>query len=278
LFRGLRTILLCYLGILLVLLVLENWLVYHPTAAGQSWNAAPNAAVQDLDLRTADGTRIHAWWCPHPGAAGALLYCHGNAGNLSHRAGSVAALQQRLGVSVLIFDYPGYGKSAGRPSEKGCYAAADAAYDWLTGTQKVPPEKLLLYGGSLGGGVAVDLASRRPYGALILIKTFTSMPDVGQGLYPWLPVRWLMRNRFNNLAKIGDCKGPVFIAHGTTDTLIPFSQSERLFAAAAEPKRFFTMPGVDHNDPVSGECFEALRQFLVEHVPGAVRVAALAGN
>src|SRR5262249_58324820 len=173
-----------------------------------------------------------------------LLYCHGNAGNLSHRAGAVAALQKLLGVPILIFDYPGYGKSAGRPTEAGCCAAAEAAYDWLTGTQKVPPERLLLYGGSLGGGVAVDLASRRPYGALILMKTFTSMPDVGQSLYPWLPVRWLMRNRFNSLEKIGSCRQPVFIAHGTTDGLIPFAQGERLFAAANEPKRFFAMPGV----------------------------------
>jgi fermentation-respiration switch protein FrsA (DUF1100 family) len=260
----------CYLGVIVVLMALENWLVYHPIQASQEWQAPPNDRVRDLDLLSADGTRIHAWWCPVEGAKGAILYCHGNAGNLSHRAGSITALQQVLHESVLIFDYPGYGKSGGRPSEAGCYAAADAAYDWLMEKQKILPKDILLYGGSLGGGVAVDLASRKPHRALILLKTFTSTPDVARKMYPWLPVRWLMRNRFDNLGKIHLCKQPVFIGHGTTDRVVPFEQGQRLFAAANEPKGFFPMPGVDHNDPVTGDFFIALRKFLA----GAEAIAA----
>src|SRR5207248_5963463 len=131
---------------------------------------------------------------------------------------------QQLEMPVLIFDYPGYGRSEGSPSEAGCYAAAEAAYAWLVQTQQVPPGQIILYGGSLGGGVAVELARRQPHRALILVSTFTSIPDMAQQLYPWLPARWLVRNRFDSLAKIGQCTQPVFIAHGTADGLLPYTQ------------------------------------------------------
>ncbi len=265
-----RLILFCYLGVMIVLWLLENWLVYHPVSPAQDWCPPPNDRVRDLELTTAQGTRIHAWWCPVEGASGALLYCHGNAGNLSQRASSITGLQKVLNESILIFDYPGYGKSSGRPSEAGCYAAADAAYDWLVEKQKVPPEKVLIYGNSLGGGVAVDLASRKPHRALILLKTFTAMPDVGQRLYPWLPVRWLMRNRFDSVAKISRCRQPVFVAHGRPDGLVPFRLGEQLFAAANEPKFFFPMDGVDHNDPVPPELFAALQDFLAKAEAGSL--------
>ena len=265
--RGLRLLALAagvYLGVIVVLLALENSLVYHPTPAGVDWQPPPAAAVRDVELTSADGSRIHGWWYPKAGADKALLYFHGNAGNLSHRGGAIAELHHELGVSVLIIDYPGYGRSGGSPSEAGCYAAADAAYDWLTKEQKVAPENLLIYGASLGGGVATDLASRREHGALILVKTFTSMPDVAQGLYPWLPVRWLMRNRYDSLTRIRQCRRPVFVAHGTADGLIPCAQGERLFAAANEPKKFLAMPGVDHNEDWGAGFFPALREFLHE--------------
>jgi fermentation-respiration switch protein FrsA (DUF1100 family) len=250
-----------------VLLLLENWLLFRPISATQEWLAPPNSRVQDVDLKTVGGTRIHAWWCPvehWDPSQGVMLYCHGNAANLSHRAGSLARWQSELGLSILIFDYPGYGRSAGKPTEAGCYAAADAAYDWLTDVKKVLPERIVLYGGSLGGGVAVDLASRRLCRALVLVKTFTSLPDAAQSAYPFLPARWLVRNRFDNLAKIGRCTQPVFVAHGTADQLIPFRQGQRLFDAANQPKRFLSMPGIDHNSALSSEFFTALRTFLAE--------------
>jgi fermentation-respiration switch protein FrsA (DUF1100 family) len=271
LYCGLRALVLGvgggYLGVILVLMALENRLVFFPTPAAVDWQPPLSDLIQDVQLTTPPGMKLHAWWLPQEGATGAILYCHGNAGNLSHRGRSVVAMQQAMRQSVLIFDYPGYGHSEGRPSEAGCYAAADAAYDWLRRVPEIPGEQIVLYGGSLGGAVAVDLAARRPHRALLLAKTFTSMPEVGQHLHPWLPVRWLMRNRFDNLAKIGRCKGPVVIANGTADTLVPFSHGEGLFAAANEPKLFYPLEGANHNDPLPMEFFQAARRFIEQAEP-----------
>src|SRR5207253_8642806 len=143
--------------------------------------------------------------------------------------------------------------------ESGCYAAADAAFDWLVNVQKVQAERIILYGGSLGGGVAIELAGRRPHRALILVSTFTSVPDMAQRLYPWLPARWLVRNRFENMAKIGKCTKPIFCAHGTKDSIVPFEQGQRLFAAAPEPKRFFPMEGYDHNHTPGPDFYATFR-------------------
>jgi fermentation-respiration switch protein FrsA (DUF1100 family) len=247
-----------------VLRALENAFLYHPIRAVQEWLPPPNERVQDVELLTATGTRIHAWWCPTEGwrpEQGAVLYSHGNAGNLSHRGEGVARWQEQMGQAVLIYDYPGYGKSSGRPDEAGCYAAALAAYEWLIAEKQVPPQRILLYGGSLGGGVAVDVAVSRPYRAMVLVSTFTSIPDMARTIYPWLPARWLLRNRFDSLAKIGRCCRPLFVAHGTADRLVPFRQGERLFAAAPEPKRFFPMRGYDHNHSPGPDFYAALREF-----------------
>jgi fermentation-respiration switch protein FrsA (DUF1100 family) len=256
-----------YIGVVIVLLFLENKLLFHPIQASDEWLEPPSPRVQDVVLQSAAGDQIHAWWYPtakwHP-EQGAVLYCHGNAGNLSHRGEAIGRWQERLGQAVLIIDYPGYGWSSGKPSERGCYAAADAAYDWLTQTMKVPAESVILYGGSLGGAVAVDVASRRPHRAVVLVSTFTSIPDMAQKQYPWLPARWLVRNRFDNLEKISKCTKPIFVAHGTADSLIPFSQGERLFAAASEPKHFFPMQGYDHNHTPGPDFYVALRKFLAE--------------
>src|SRR5262249_5841596 len=152
-----------------------NRLVFLACPASTDWQPPPaDTIVEDVWLETGDG-RMHAWWIPQPGADGALLYFHGNAGNLSHRTTLALSLRKALNVSILLVDYPGYGKSEGKPTEAGCYAVADAAYDWLTEIQKIPPERIVLFGKSLGGGVATDLASRRPHRALVLARTFTSV-------------------------------------------------------------------------------------------------------
>jgi fermentation-respiration switch protein FrsA (DUF1100 family) len=255
-----------YLAVIIVLLALENRLLFHPLRVEESWEPPPNPRVQDVTLAIPDGTRLHAWWCPIDGADGAVLYCHGNAGNLSHRGGKVTEWQRHLRHNVLIFDYPGYGRSEGTPSEAGCYAAGLAAYSWLTEMQHVAPEQVVIYGGSLGGGVAVELASRRVHRALILVSAFSSVPEVAQQLYPWLPARWLVRNRFDNLAKIGACRGPIFIAHGDCDPLVPFAHGRRLFTAAGEPKEFFAMPGCDHDRAPTAAFYPALKEFLARTV------------
>ncbi len=265
--RGLRLALFAYLGVVVLLMLLENWLVYHPVKATSQWEAPPTPEIQDIDLTSADGARVHGWWLPCPGSKSALLYFHGNAGNLSWRGKSVVKLRDQLGVSVLIVDYPGYGKSEGRPSEQGCYQCADAAYAWVKDEQAIAPKNILIYGKSLGGGVAVHLASRNDHRALILVKTFTSAPEVGGRMFPWLPVRWIMRNRFASIDRITDCGRPVFIAHGDVDEIIPFPLGKKLFEAAGEPKHFYSMPGVRHNDAIPDEMFAELKAFLTKHAP-----------
>jgi fermentation-respiration switch protein FrsA (DUF1100 family) len=251
-----------YLGFLVFLVLMEDRLVFHAKDCGNAWAPPTGAGFRDIDLSTADGTRLHAWWCPYENAHGAILHCHGSGGDLSHWGPRALELQEQLHESVLLFDYPGYGRSEGEPSEAGCYAAADAAFDWLTQTQSVPAEQVVLYGESLGGGVAVELAHRRPHRALVLVKTFTSIPDVAQQRFPLAPARWLAHNHFDNLAKVKDCTRPVFIAHGTTDTFVPFALGRRLFDAANEPKQFVAVEGKDHNEPLESGFLGDLRQFL----------------
>ena len=171
------------------------------------------------------------------------------------------------GQAVLIFDYPGYGRSGGKPTEAGCYAAGDAAYDWLIDAQKIAGERIMLYGGSLGGGMATELASRRPHRARARQPPSRRCRTWRRRNSPGCRRRWLVHNRFDNLGKIAGCRGPVFIAHGTADRLMPFAQAERLFAAANKPKRFFPMIGLDHNDRPRIDYDEALRRFFAEDAP-----------
>jgi uncharacterized protein len=253
-------------GTVLVLMLLENWMVYKPTGP-EDWLAPPRGQVQDVQLTSADGTSLHGWWLPRSGSKGAVVYFHGNAGNLSGRGDIADLLRHELDEPVLIVDYPGYGKSGGSPTEAGCYACADAAYEWLTDVQKIPAENIILYGASLGGGVAVELASRKPHRALVLLATFTSMPEIGQRMLPYFPVRWLMRNRFNSLAKLQHCNGPIFIAHAQGDDLIPFEHGKRLFEAAPQPKEFLPLRGLGHDESISAEFCAALKQFLAKNAP-----------
>jgi fermentation-respiration switch protein FrsA (DUF1100 family) len=251
-------------GALLSLLgccALEDKLLYYPLRSVKQ-PLPVESPFQDFDLRTTDGTIIHARWCPRSGSKGALLYCHGNAGNLESRGEPVRDLWEALGESVLIFDYPGFGQSEGHPSEAGCYAAASAAYDWLVRSQHLPSERIVLYGESLGGGVAVELASRRPHRALILVRTFTSIPDVAQDHFGWMPIRCLVKSRFDNLAKIAHCKQPIFIAQADADELIPFTHGQRLLKASGPNANFFRLHGSGHNDPLPVEFYSALRQFM----------------
>jgi len=256
-----------YVGTTIVLLALEDRLLFHPVRADQRWSEPPpSCEFQDIYLRTADNTSIHGRWWPCDGANQAILVCHSRSGNLSLALTSeaVAEWQHELGVSVFIFDYPGYGRSEGRPTEAGCYAAADAAYEWLTKSQHVSLHNVLIVGRSLGTAVAVDLASRKPHRALVLISPFSSFPDAAQSHYPLLPARWLVRNQFDSLAKIGQCPGPILIIHGTRDPTAPFTQGQHLFAAAHEPKQFVAMQGADHGDSVTADFLPTLRRFLLD--------------
>jgi uncharacterized protein len=245
---------------------LERRLVFRTVTHSQYWKEAPAALrAEDVWLPLGKGETIHGWWCPPPNWTpfhGAVLYCSGYKGNVSQRDVGIAGWQEHLGQGVLAFDYPGYGRSTGKPSEAACYAAADAACDWLAREKGVAPQDVLFYGTSLGGGVAIELATRRPYRALVLLATFTSLPDAAAWRHPWLPVRWLLRSRFDNLAKIGRTPGRIFLAHGAADRSIPFGMAERLFAAAREPKHLLPLPGHEHHHLPGPEFYAELATFL----------------
>jgi fermentation-respiration switch protein FrsA (DUF1100 family) len=260
-----------YVGVLIVLLALENRLLFPGATFGQEWvQPAPEIGMHDVELTSADGNTIHAWWTPPKGwkpSDGAILYSHGNGGNLSIRQWTIVQWRDVTNNAVLIYDYPGYGKSSGKPTEAGCYAAVDAAYAWLIDQQKVPPSQLILVGSSLGGAMAADLASRREHRALVLVNAFTSFPDMAQKAFPFLPARWLVHNRLDNLGKIKQCRSPIFITHGTADPVIPFAQGERLFAAAPDPKRFLKRDGDGHGHPANNAFFSEVLAFLLETTP-----------
>jgi fermentation-respiration switch protein FrsA (DUF1100 family) len=257
-----------YAGVVLVFWLLERSLVFHPSLATEAWQAPVAPSTQDVELAIDDGCPIHMWWLPpaDPGG-GAFLVAHGNGGNLSHRGQLAADLNRWTRAGVLLFDYPGYGRCGGSPTEKGCYEAGEGAYRWLLEQAKVPANRIVFFGESLGGGVAVELATRHDHRALVLLYTFTSLPAAAKYHYPWLPTFTFMRSRFDNLAKIGGCHRPVFIAHGTADRVVPFAHGEALFAAANEPKEFLRLEGAGHSLDESPGFHPSLARFLSERAP-----------
>ncbi len=240
---------------------LENRLVYPGNTAAESWVPCPVNDVEDAWTTAADGTKIHGWYFPAAGPD-AVVLAHGNGGNLSHRSRVAIELRQTLHASVLLFDYPGYGKSEGTPTEAGCYAAGDAMIAWLATAKGVPMKNMILFGESLGGGVAAELATRHEHKALVLTKTFTSLPAAAKNLFPILPTHWLMTNRYDTIAKLPALRTPVFVAHGTADRTVPFAHGEALFAAANEPKAFHRMEGQEHNAWFTADFYRELKAFL----------------
>lgn len=237
------------LGLFLLLRWFERANVYQPARLHRLSATILGRPFEDLTLVARDGTRLHAWFFPatpdSPRRHLAVLHAHGNAGNISHRLDVADALLE-TGVNVLLFDYRGYGRSRGRPSEEGTYQDAEAAHAWLV-ARGFAATNLIAFGESLGGAVVAELALRAPLAGLVLQSTFTSIPDLGAELFPFLPVRWLARFRYDTLAKLPRIRAPVLILHSRQDTLIRFAHAERNFAAAHPPKRLVELAG-DHND------------------------------
>jgi fermentation-respiration switch protein FrsA (DUF1100 family) len=204
----------------------------------------PPPGVVERWITTADGVRIHAWFAGVPGAPATLVWAHGNGGNIGDRGDVLLALAAH-GVSVLAFDYRGYGKSEGEPSEEGVYLDAEAAYD-SERARGVPPEQIVLFGESLGGAVMTYLATTRPCAGLAMVSTFTSLGAVARRHYG--PIAALAGNRFDSLSRIRGIHVPLFMAHGDQDEIVPFDLGEALFRAANEPKHFLRAPGFRHND------------------------------
>ena len=253
LMNGLTDILLmAVLGYCLFLVFLyfyQSRLLFLPNLPSRAVERSPSAvglAYEPVDLVTSDNIHLDGWFIPAPEKRGVILFCHGNAGNISHRLDSLL-LFHRLGFSTLIFDYRGYGRSQGRPSEEGTYLDAEAAWHYLTRERSTTPSRIILFGRSLGAAVAVHQAAVNTPGALIVESSFTSVPDIAAGLYPFLPARWLSRLDYNVQQQLQRVSCPVLVVHSRDDEIIPFRHGRALYAAANEPKQFLELRG-GHND------------------------------
>jgi fermentation-respiration switch protein FrsA (DUF1100 family) len=266
--KGLVLAAVAYAAILGLVFLFQPRLVYFPLKG--NYSATPRAlglAFEAVTLRTEDREQLAAWWIPVPAPArGTVLLFHGNAGNIAHRI-DYAQMFFGMGYNTLLVDYRGFGESSGEPSEQGTYRDATASWLWLTAAKGIKPSDIVIFGESLGGGVATWLAMQHPPRALILASTFTSIPDLGAEVYPWLPVRWLSRIHYNNLANLEHIRVPLLIAHSSGDELIPFAHGKRLHAVAHEPKAFLEMSG-GHNEGfvfAREEWVKVVREFLERH-------------
>ncbi|MBM4054850.1 MAG: alpha/beta hydrolase [Planctomycetes bacterium] len=256
-----------YTCLIAIMMLFQPRFVYFPQSEIISTPGDIGLSYEDVSFQTKDGLNIHGWFIPAEQARGALLFCHGNAGNISHRIDSIKIFHD-LGLSTLIFDYRGYGKSKGRLSEKGTYRDAEAAWDYLIQNRGIPPEKIILFGRSLGGAVAAWLAKTHTPAALIVESAFTSITDVGMELYPYIPIRYISRFHYatKNYLKAIDC--PLLIVHSRDDELISFRHGQRLFDAAHEPKEFLEITG-DHNEGflTSGKLYrDGIDSFLIKYL------------
>jgi len=245
--------------------VLDHQYVYFPARwQAADWGKQWNLPITDVWFQASDGVKLHGWFVEAPESFAVLLWCHGNAGNIIHRLENIAELYRR-GVSVFIFDYRGYGQSQGRPSEPGLYQDAMAAYEVLTRQRHIPPERLVLFGRSLGAAVAAALATQRKAAGLILETPFPSVAAVVRAHYGPLPLHWFLRARYNLLERLQDIRIPVLVLHGDRDRVVPLALGRQVYEAAHEPKAFYLIRGADHNDTyaVGGEpYFQRVLAFI----------------
>ena len=245
--------------------------MYFPFGAIPSASDAGLEAAEQVTFPTEDGLTLHAWFVPasrSPAWFTAIVF-NGNAGNRAYRAPLAQALRQH-NIAVLLFDYRGFGGNEGRPTEGGLTSDARAARAYVTARNADPkgsrhPSRIIYFGESIGTAVAARLAAEHPPAALILRSPFASMAEVGQFHYPFLPVRWLLRDRFATMDLIGRVASPLLVIAGDRDTIIPIAQSRRLFDAAASPKQLVVIRGADHNDMAllaGPEMIDAIVAFL----------------
>jgi len=236
---------LAYLGFCLTLFFLQERFIYFPLPAIEATPAAINLPFSTVTLVTEDNISLSAWFVPAENPKGAILFCHGNGGNISHRLESLRIFHA-LGYSTLIFDYRGYGESEGTPDEEGTYLDARAAWRHLTENSGFAPHKIVLFGRSLGAAVAADIAAEVNPAGLIVESSFTSAPDLAAELFPLLPARWLCRYRYDTLRSLAKISCPLLVVHSPDDEIIPFAHGKKLYAAAHAPKQFLEIRG-DHN-------------------------------
>jgi fermentation-respiration switch protein FrsA (DUF1100 family) len=275
-------------GFIITIMAFEDRFIYFPEKFPEGqWDIKTVAAegqvvpvIEDCFFQTPDGVRLHGWFCaPGKGEQGAiapvaaemtLLWFHGNAGNITHRYGMIEMLV-KLPANVFIIDYRGYGKSGGEPSEEGLYIDARAAWDYLTKDRRIAPDRIIIFGKSLGGVPAIDLASKSDAAGLIVQSSFSCAADMAQALMPFVP-RAFIRTRMDSVGKIAGVKCPKLFIHSRSDEVVPFALGQKLFEAASDPKKFCEVKGAAHNDTyiIGGRAyFEDLREFILSCSSGS---------
>lgn len=246
---------------------IESRSVFYPVRFLSATPDDIGLPYEDVYMITPDRVRIHGWLVKSPGAKSTLLFFHGNAGNIGDRLEKIDFFHS-LRLNVLIIDYRGYGKSGGRPTERGIYADAQAAYGYLAGRQDLKGQAIIAYGASLGGAVAIDLASRNKISVLIVDSTFTSAADIAQKFYPFIP-GFLLKTKLDSIGKIGKVSAPKLFLHSPEDEIVPYAFGKKLFEAAGDPKRFLKTEG-GHNDGYSRD-----QSNITEGITGFLREQGL---
>ena len=249
-----------YVGVVALAYVFQRSLLYFPGGALPPPARAGLAEMATMTLVTADRLSLVAWYRAPADRAAVIVLFHGNAGTIADRAFKARPLLD-AGFGLLLVEYRGYGGNPGSPSEAGLYADGRAAIAFLE-HQEIGTDRIVLMGESLGSGVAVELATAERFAALVLESPFTSIPDVAAGHYPYLPVRWLTKDRFPSIAKIGRIQAPLLVIHGERDRVVPVRFGRRLFAAAPEPKHALFLPAAGHNDLYNHGVAAAVIEFL----------------
>lgn len=273
-----------YFGLMALIYFKQSSLVFQ-AEMDRDFRASPadiGLPFTPLRLATSDGESLDGWWVPadrRRASRGLVLLFHGNAGNISHRL-DYLRLFHDLGLSTLMVDYRGYGRSSGSPSEAGTYLDAETVWHHATQVLGIPPGRIVFFGESLGGGVATQLATTHRPAALVLASTFTSVPDMGAELYPLLPIRLLARIRYDSLERLAQLACPLLVIHSRNDDIIPFAHGRRLFEAARPPKQFLEIAG-GHNDGFVFGRDELIRQldgFLQQALPAPAQAPAAAAQ
>ena len=251
-----RVLVLAYIGLAIALYLGQSNLVYMPSQELIDTPATIGLKFDDVQLSTKDNVNLDSWFVPAKDndqiGKGVILFCHGNGGNIGNRV-SYLPIFKDLGLATFLFDYRGYGKSEGKPSEEGTYNDVEAAWQYLTQEKQIPPQKIIIYGESLGGAIASYLAQKisqqdgkNSAGGLILASTFTSISDRAAELYPFMPIRFLSRFSYNSIDRLPIIKIPILVIHSIDDEIIPFHHGDRNFQAANQPKKLVKLRG-DHN-------------------------------
>lgn len=240
------TVLIVYVVFGLAMYFAQPMLLYQPAHEITCTPAELGLDFENVNFESEDGMQLSGWYIPAADTRLTVLFCHGNGGNIMHRLDSVSIFNN-LGANCFIFDYRGYGQSQGRPTEQGTYLDAMAAYKWLTEAKNISADGIIIFGRSLGGSIAAQLAANVKAAGLVLESTFTSYIDMGKKYYPYLPVGWFAKYRYDTVEYLKDVRCPVMVIHSGEDELVPFEFGRQLYEAANEPKEFVEIFG-GHND------------------------------